>query len=200
MDIIYECAARFVILKDYEYIFTLAKNRKITKLKLNFTPQDFFHIAGLQHLKDIAIPKNKPDILKNIIEKRKITDSLIQKSRFYNHPKSDLDINSRIHELLFLEEYLDTNNFIRIYNTRGISNPHSLIRADYIIESKFKVNSDIVYIFLRQREENPEYYCIVSFFKKGNITYGGDILYWMKKEKISHSSQVILYQHPDYKE
>lgn len=87
---------------------------------------------------------------------------------------------------------------IRIYSTRNMKYLHSNITADYIIESQFKDSQDIVYIFLKQREENPDVYCVISFFKKDNVTYSGDSLYWMLKEKISSNDCIILYQHPNY--
>lgn len=198
MDLIYECAAKFAIIEDYEYRFVVSKNRKTRELMVDFCDSDFFHLAGLHYLTDISIPKNRKEILKNIIEKKKITDTLLQKSRFFTNPEQDKNIKSRIEELRFLEEYLDTDNIIRIYNTRNLKYLNSNINADYIIESQFKGAKDVVYIFLREREENPDKYGVVSFFKKDNITYGGDSLYWMLKEKRSAKKSIILYQHPKY--
>lgn len=109
----------------------------------------------MNYLTDISIPQNRKDTLKNIIEKKKITDELLHKSRFYINSKPDKDIKSRIEELRFLEEYLDTNNIIRIYNTQNDKYIHSFIKADYLIESQLKGSMDIVYIFLKKREENP---------------------------------------------
>ena len=198
MDLIYECAAKFAIIEDYEYRFVVSKNRKTWELVVDFCDSDFFHLAGLQYLIDISIPKNRREILKNILEKKKITDTLLQKSRFFTNPEADKNIKSRIEELRFLEEYLDTDNIIKIYNTRNLKYLNSNINADYIIESRFKGAKDIVYIFLRERKENPDKYCVVSFFKKDNITYGGDSLYWMLKEKRSAEKSITLYQHPNY--
>ena len=41
---------------------------------------------------------------------------------------------------------------------------------------------------------------LISFFKKENIAYGGDILYWMMKTKhnIFTDKNIILYKHPNY--
>lgn len=72
MDIIYECAAKFVALENYEYKFVVSKNRKSWELRLNFCDSDFFHLAGLQYLTDINLPQNRKNVLKNIIEKKKL--------------------------------------------------------------------------------------------------------------------------------
>jgi hypothetical protein len=198
MDIIYECATKFVVLEEYEYRFVVSKNRKTKELFLNFKDSDFFHLAGLQYLTDISIPQNRKDTLKNIIENKIITDELLNKSRFYNKNHSDKNIKSRIEELRFLEEYLDTNNIIRIYNTQNMKYLQSMINADYIIESQFKNSPEIVYIFLKQREQDSKYLCPISFFKKEKITYSGDLLYWMLKEKIGKENSKILYKHDKY--
>lgn len=42
MDVIYECAAKFIALENYEYRFVVSKNRKSWELKLNFYDSDFF--------------------------------------------------------------------------------------------------------------------------------------------------------------
>jgi len=73
MDLIYECAAKFILLEQYEYKFIVSKNRKTWGIILNFCDSDFFHLAGLHYLTDISIPRNRKETLKNIIEKKKIT-------------------------------------------------------------------------------------------------------------------------------
>lgn len=198
MDLIYECATKFVLLERYEYRFVVSKKRKTKEIFLNFRDSDFFHLAGLHHLTDISIPRNRKDTLKNIIEKRKITDSLLYRSRFFINSESDKDIKSRVEEMCFLEEYLDTDNLIRIYSTENMKHFHSNIDADYIIESRLPMTREVVYIFLKQREESPLMYWAVSFFKKGTVTYGGEALYWMLKEKRDLNQCITLYRHPEY--
>jgi len=198
MDKIYECAAKFVALESHEYRFVVSAKRKSRMLRLNFCDSDFFHLAGFQYLSDISIPQNRQNTIKDIIDKKCITDELLGKSRFYKNPKTDKDIKSRIEELRFLEEYLDVENMIRIFNLRNDKHIQSMIEADYVIESKFKRSKESVYIFLRLRKEDPEHLCVASFFKKGTVTYGGEKLYWMLKEKISIKGSVVLYQHPNY--
>lgn len=198
MNIIYECAAKFIALENCEYRFVVSQKRKSREIFLNFRDSDFFHLAGLHYLTDINIPQNRQTTLKNIIEKGIITDNLLHKSRFYQSSNPHRDIKSRIEELRFLEEYLDTDNLIRIYNTKNDKYLQSHIRADYLIESQFKGSKDTVYIFLKKRNATSNYFCIVSFFKKGTVTYGGDKLYWMLKEKIKSTGSVILYRHNTY--
>ena len=198
MDIICECAENYNKLKKNIYRFVVSKNRKTWEIKLNFEDKDFYHLAGFHYLTDISIPKSRKNTLKEIINKRRITDELLYKSKLFESPESNKNIRTRIEELRFLEEYLDVENYIRIYNTRNDKYLHSSIDSDYIIESRLKDKNYSVYIFLKKRRESPEYLCVNSFFKKENITYGGDNLYWMLKKKITDTECQIIYKHPDY--
>lgn len=198
MDLIYECAAKFVLLERYKYRFVVSKKRKTKEIFLDFRDSDFFHLAGLHHLTDISIPRNRKETLKNIIERKKITDTILYRSRFFVNSESDMDIKSRIEELRFLEEYLDTDNLIRIYSTENMKYLQSYINAEYIIESQLQGAREVVYIFLKQRQEDSATYCVASFFKKGTVVYGGESLYWMLKEKKDSNGCITLYRHPDY--
>jgi hypothetical protein len=199
MDKIYEAAAKYVALSNYEYEFVLSQNRRCRKIKISFHDEDFYHLAGLQYVREIDIPRNRKKTLDDIVIKHKITDDILMKSSSYQNPLPDKDIKSRIDLLRFLEEYIDTDNIIRIFNTRNSAKLSSQINADYIIESQLKGDPNVVYIFLKHRIEEPDYCCVVSFFKKGNAVYGGDILYWMRKTKILGDEVKVLYQHKDFK-
>lgn len=195
MDMILECAENYSLLLTCSYRFIVSKNRKTQEIKLNFAESDFFHLAGFQYLTDISIPRNRKNTLKYIFD-GKITDIFLQKSRFFQSSQSNKNIRSRIEELRFLEKYLDTDNIIRIYSTRNIRHLYSMIDAEYMIESRLQGNT--VYIFLKKRKEDEEHFCIVSFFKKENVTYGGDLLYWMLKEKITASETILLYRNKNF--
>lgn len=199
MSIIYDAAAKYVILEEFEYRFVISQKRKIQTIHLNFLDTDFFHIAGLQYLTDVVIPQDRKQTLKEIIFKHTITDKIISKSIHYITPNKEKDISARMKELRFLEEYLDTDNFIKIYNTRNTRGLSSVIQADYLIESCLKNTNNTVYIFIRRRDEDSEHFGIVSFFKKNDIVYGGDKVFWMEKTKISSNCEKTLYIHPNYK-
>lgn len=194
MDILYDAAAKFIALEQFEYHFVVSQKKKLHTINLNFIDTDFFHIAGLHYLNDIVISQDRTQTMNEILIKHTISEQTISKSIHYVNK----GIKNRLEELRFLEEYLDTNNFIKIFNVRNQKGMSSIIKADYLIESRFKNSSDTVYIFIRQREETPEYYCLVSFFKKDTVAYGGDKVYWMKKLKHSDDIEKILYINPKY--
>lgn len=185
---------------NVKYEFHVSDKRKIKKLLLSFSQKEFFHLAGLQYLKDIALPKNRNTTIQDILDK-KITDELLEKSKYYvNSLKEEKNIRDRICELQYLEQYLDTNNIIKIFSVKDTPFLYSDINADYVIESSLIQRSKTVYIFLKERKEQQGVYCIVSFFAKKNLTYGGFKLYWMLKRKFMLGQSVTLYQHDNYKE
>lgn len=183
-----------------KYEFHVSDKRKIRKIILNFSKKEFFHLAGLQYLKDVALPKNRNTTIQDVLDK-KITDELLEKSKFYmNSSKEEKNIHDRICELQYLEQYLDTNNIIKIFSVKDTPFFHSDINADYVIESSLIQRGKTVYIFLKERKEQQSVYCLVSFFVKKNLTYGGSKLYWMLKRKFMQGKSITLYQHDNYKE
>lgn len=198
MDVIYECGTSFEKLIGTTYQCIVSKKRNTFSFTIDFSPTDFYHLAGFEYLADIDIPKNRSNTI-CYIKKGKITDALLAKSKYFTHDTiTNRNIQSRISELRFLEEYLDVDNMINIYNTRDGSNKNSLIKADYVIQSRRQNSYTDVYIFLRQREESDNY-LIVSFFVKGAIIYSGEKLYWMLKQKTRQGNTVVLFQHPNYR-
>ena len=201
MDMITECAREFRALLEVRYFFVVSKNRKTIDFELDFRETDFYHLCGLQHLKDIAIAKDKGKTL-SLVEQGLITDDLLSKSSFYRDLSfnENSDIESRISEGRFLQQYLETDNIIRIFHLHNTKWITSQIRAEYVIKSKLKNSPTYVFIFLRKRDESNTY-GIVSFFKMKNNDYGGDRLYWMlKKRRNTDGKETVLFRHPNFKE
>ena len=185
---------------NIRYEFHVSEKRKIKKMILDFSQKDFFHLAGFQHLTDIALPRNRNITIRDILA-GKITDQILSKSIHYaNTIKDEKNIRDRICELQYLEEYLDTNNVIKIFSIKDTPFLSSDIVADYVIESSIFKRNKTVYIFLKERSEKLGIYCVVSFFVKKRITYGGQKLYWMLKKKVVQEQATILYRHKNYRE
>ncbi|MCM1540155.1 MAG: PBECR4 domain-containing protein [Blautia sp.] len=153
MDKIQECAMCFQhLVNTTSYIFH-AVNRRVHVIRLDFKASDFYHLTGLQYLTDIDIPKNKKNTISWILDKRRpVTDDYLAKSAFYKgKPDDEKDIENRIANLRFLEQYLDEDNMIRMYSPKDGPPNSSLIKCDYIIESQLQKSHTIVYIFLKHR-------------------------------------------------
>lgn len=200
MDKIQECAVNFSkLINTTSYVFHLA-NRNVRVVSLDFNKKDFYHLAGLQYLSDINIPKDRKNTISWILNKKDpVTDDYLAQSEFYKGKSNDeKDIENRISNLRFLEQYLDENNIIRIYSPKVGPKNNSFIRCDYIIESCLKGGTATVYIFLKHRSGADSPCTIISFGVKKNVSYGGQKLYWMIKDKIVNGVRQTLYQNPKY--
>lgn len=200
MDKIQEAAAHFLnLVNTTSYVFHLA-NKNVRVVSLNFTSRDFHHLAGLQYLTDISIPRDKKNTLSWILNKDyPITDGYLAQSNFYKgKPNDEKDVESRIAQLRFLEQYLDENNIIRIYSPKDGPQNNSFIKCDYIIESQLPSSPTTVYIFLKHRAGIGSPCAIISFGVKRNVAYGGQNLYWMLKDKIVNGVRKTIFHHPQY--
>lgn len=198
MDKISECASSFKKLCDVSYKFIVSFQRKTREINLNFQESDFFHLAGLQYISDLAIPKNRKITIYNILKKKCITDEMLGKSKHFCNKNSEIDVKSRIEELCYLEDYLDSENIIKIFSIKDDVYLNSKIDAEYLIESKLKNRHVSVYIFLTRRKESEDFYCVKSFFVKKKIVYSGNAMYWMYKEKIMNGISNVLFKHKDF--
>ncbi|MBO5450894.1 MAG: hypothetical protein J6A11_05035 [Lachnospiraceae bacterium] len=195
MEKIQECAHNFLhLVSTTKYVFHVAK-RGVKVLILDFELKDFHHLAGLKYLDDINIPKDKKKTIDWILsEQSPITDAYLASSKHYKGKVSDeKNVEERISEFRYIEQYLDVDNFIRIYSPKDGPQNNSMIRCDYIIESKLKHSNKVVYIFIKHRKGLESPCCIVSFGVKKNTAYGGQNLYWMLKDKIVSGNRITIY-------
>ena len=193
MDIIYECGKNYTDLLDMKYHFTISVNRKTRQLTIDFQTEDFRHASGLHYVDDITIENNPSKVISSILD-NEITDEILNKSNKYKATSNvSGSIKERISEMRYLESYLDSSDFIRIYQMQDFG---SMIDADYFIEASNFNRQSTVYIFIRKREENDNY-VMVSFFKK-HSTYKGKTTYWMKKVKEKNGVLTELYKHQNY--
>lgn len=171
MDKIYECANNFNHILKTKYLFTIVSRRKLKKLVLDFETKDFRHIPGLHYVDDISIENNPSKLIQAVLE-GSVTDEILEKSNKYiKTSREGGSIKERVQELCYLEEYLDTSDFIRIFEMQDFG---SLIKADYFIEASISQRHTTVYIFIRKRQENDNY-VVVSFFKKSTVYRGSSV-------------------------
>ncbi|MGL5085882.1 MAG: PBECR4 domain-containing protein, partial [Clostridium sp.] len=80
MDKLLECAKAFESLFLKQYKIVIAKKGKETSLILTFDKKDFYHLVGLQKLKDLAYLKKDRGIIFDKILSNEITYEKISKS------------------------------------------------------------------------------------------------------------------------
>jgi len=123
----------------------------------------------------------------------------LAQSCFYKGKQNDeKDVEKRISEFRFIEEYLDSNNIVYIYSPHNAPKNNSLISCDYIIESKLPNKNTTVYIFIKRRQSNSNLFQIISFGVKKRVSYGGIYTYVMLKDKIVNEVRKTLFKHKKY--
>ena len=155
---------------------------------------------GLQYLHDIVIPKNTKKTIEWILdETNPITDEyLAMDSEYKGKSNQERDVELRISEFRFLEEYLDVENIVYIYSPKDAPYKGSIIPCDYIIESYLQSRKRTVFIFLKHRSGKDSPCRIISFGVKKNVQYGGIHNYVMIKDKIKNGVRVNIFKHPRY--
>ena len=184
------------LIQNYRFDLRISCHKKLVKMILDFRQNDFHHIAGLQYVDDIDIPKNGKKLFEEI-EAGNISDEYLQKSPSYYYVQdSYANVHDRIYSLRYLKAHLENKNVICEY-IKG-NNRYSSIKADYVIKSTLKENT--AYIFLRKRSRE-ETYCISSFFNP-LTEYLGNRAYWLYKARIDivKGETDVLYQSKSYEE
>lgn len=67
------------LIQNYRFDLRISCHKKLVKMILDFRQNDFHHIAGLQYVDDIDIPKNGKKLFEEI-EAGNISDEYLQKS------------------------------------------------------------------------------------------------------------------------
>lgn len=202
-DILYDAAFEYNKLKDTAYEIILGRKNVSYRLLLCFPPEAFYHLAGLQHLKDITFPStNKERIFKEIL-KKKITYKTIQKSIFLD----EYYIQERVANLPLLEKILDSNSVTYLINKKEYMK-YTTIKADYLFEYKDS-DVDIFYLFsvlVRNSSHFKDECKGCSFFKKHETDYtrgtSKTVILMINKilnYKKENETIEIRYENPAYK-
>lgn len=169
-------------LLDVEYQILLGKKNTNITLSVTFDETHFFHLAGLQYLKDRArhFNESRKSIFRKIL-KGSISKKQLESSQFYPQ------IKSRIECLAFLEQIMDSNETIFKYNPRLES--FSAIQADFLLKNG--INSRNIFTFLSENKSSGKYFCR-SFFPQTDKDYSIGQTNWklLYKKKIQKSTQV----------
>jgi len=178
-DALYDCAKSFNESIRYNYIFDVARNNKKIVINLSCLEEEFTHVVGLDHLKDIAMfsshnAKIKSSAFQRILS-HEISFSDISRSKFFNqkipgtynlYTQSEYTIGERIMSLQNIEKILDESYKGKLYkwsNVRArIQMPdgrirHTNISGDYMlaIPSKEKSN-ETIYLFMYKNKTGKE--------------------------------------------
>lgn len=197
-DLLYQAAIEYGKLKNIIYRIVIGRKGKAYTLMLHFPKESFFHLAGLQHLKDITFPStNKERIYKEIL-KGQITIEDIKKSVFYE----EWFIEERLSNLHLLQDMFNSNSITYLIHNKMYVK-YTTIRADYLCVQN--TEQGIIYLFSVIERKSPRYVnecrgC--SFFKKHDTDYtnGTSKTTTLLIEKHINDRIETVYRNPSYKE
>ena len=180
----------FSKLLDIEYQFVLGRKDKTVSLTIEFQKYHFFHLAGLQYLKDLSrlfIPAEK---IYNQIESGQLPVSYIESSNNYNY------IKGRVEYLPSLEYIFNSNDTIFKYNPE--LQAFSVIEADFLLRNE--INKVPIFVFL-SKDKNEKYFC-KTFFPQEKKDYTERQIKWtvLFKKKIvkSTNTETVLYKNKNF--
>ena len=190
MSNIVDAQNAFAKLLDIEYQFVLGRKDKTVSLTIEFQKYHFFHLAGLQYLKDLPRLKIPAEEVYNQIESGQVSVNYIESSNNYNY------IKGRIEYLPSLEYIFDSNDTIFKYNPE--LQAFSVIEADFLLRNE--INKVPIFVFL-SKGKNEKYFC-KTFFPQGKKDYTERQTKWtvLFKKKIvkSTNTETVLYKNKNF--
>ena len=187
MGDILTAAKSYTNLLDIEYQIILGKKNKNITFSIFFEEVHFFHLSGLQYLKDLSrvLTESREQIFRKIL-RGTLTVQQIESSQYYS------EIKDRIEYLAFLEQIIDSNRTVFKYNPK--LEAFSAIQADFLLKNEVQTRN--VFAFLSQEKSNGKYFCR-SFFPQIDKDYSIGQTNWtlLYKKKIQKSTgqETVLY-------
>ena len=185
MDSLKAAATAFERLLPVRYKIILGRKRRLTELEIGFDKTDFFHLAGLQYLKDLPQLKAKRNILFDEVLNGTIAFDTVRSSAFFNA------VEQRIIDLSVIESILDRNDLIFKY-TKDRST-FSNISAEYFLKTPLGERTN--YIFIDSPDGGKLKYC-KSFFcnDTNNYSFNQVSMTLLYKEKCNLSTGESIVQ------
>lgn len=196
LDLLNKALEAFQELLNIQYNITVARKNNKYLLNLVVLERNFYHMAGLKYLSDVALAIETPNFYSSIVvggdESENIKNQLVESRHFEK-------IVGRLYALIDLRDnfYNAKDNKHYKFVGKGYGN-YTSIEYDYIIESEYK--STVYYYFLRydEKSENSNQCVIVSLFTKGiaDLTKGQARLTLLEKVEINKNTNktTLIYR------
>jgi len=178
MSLFSDCIESFKKLLNIEYEIVLGRKSEKVTLKIKFEKTHFFHLVGLQHLKDLSkLLTGNREKLFDKFDNGLIKSEIIEKSKLYPQ------IKNRLKYFPLLEQFIDSNDTIFKFNSK--TEGFSLIQFDYLMKNGHE--SYKIFIFLSK--DSDEKFFGRSFFAEDKKDYSFGQTNWtlLKKTKITKS-------------
>lgn len=139
MDLLYEAAVAWNKLLQYRYEIICGKSNRLYPIVLDFAANEFYHLAGFPHAKDIVLPirVSQPKMLSKVLD-LKITEPMLVKSSNY-----EKIIKRKLIAIIQLEQLLNRPCQVYMYNPRKLPF-YTDIKGKYLLVD---AQTQVVFLF-----------------------------------------------------
>ncbi|MBD9365110.1 hypothetical protein IAP91_06600 [Leuconostoc mesenteroides] len=172
------------------YTFTVGRKNKTKRIVIDFTNDEFRHLAGFQYLTDVEFPSRKSENIFFLTRDNTDFQETILASTMYSK------IEERITHLAHLDWVLSHPDDIVVWSpTRA--KMYSKLKADYLISRKHEGKYDIFGI-----EKGNKNYHGVTFMVEETDKYINGQTKWfiLKIERSTKVTSEILFVSPSFRE
>ena len=193
MGLLRNAASAWVALNNVQYKIVLGRANKLSDaITLDFSPDDFPHLAGLQHAKDVDFGLSKSEIYGGKFVHKVLSpsfdDTKIEKAEQW--PR----ISGRLSGIIAIEDVLDSEFLICQFDRRRV--PHNCnIRAKYVLKNP---RSGITF-FVFLDKDTRRWFCKSIFqLNVADYTVNQAKMTVLEKVKIVDGKTVFSYTHPKF--
>lgn len=158
MDLLNNAATAWNTLLQYQYHIICGKSKKVYPITLCFNAQEFYHMAGFPHIKDIVFPIqfSQSQMLSKVLDGT-ITQNLISKSINY------YKIVKKLSAIIFLEQLLNSCSEVYMYNPSRLPF-YTKIDAKYLLVDSA---TNVVFLFTDTEDCGNTYFPRSTFIMDG---------------------------------
>ncbi len=195
MGLLYDAAVTWNGLQNTTYYLLLGRaGKRFAPVTLDFLPEDFPHLAGMQYANDVDFNISRTerfgDKLVTKVINKDFDDTLIEKAENWSRR-----IEGRLRSILALEDTLDSDFLIYRFDSQKVKGS-SRIDAEYVIKDK---QTNFTFFVFVDEKDSCRWYCKSIFpYESVDYTSGQSRLTVLKKQKCISGTLVIDYTHKNY--
>lgn len=198
MDALQQCTERYAKLCNYAYECVVGRKSRAFSLRFTFSPYEYHHLSGLQHLEHPKLRRNSERVMKEVLSGN-ITLEMLQNAANWEAEKENA--LSRMEALAQLETLMDEFTILFDFSKEKLLKAEPAIRtqidADYLV--KFQLQSGMTFFF---SIKNRDTYCGCSLFTNNTLDYSAKqtkyIVLEKKKIDLRTGEEKLLYRSGSY--
>ena len=155
MDLLYDAAVAWSKLLPYRYDIICGKSKKLYPISLEFKEEEFYHLAGFPHIKDIVFPVrfSQRAMLRKVLDGT-ITEQMISVSEGY-----EKTVKSKLLAIIQLEQLLNNCAKVYIFDSKRLGF-YTKIKAKYLLVDE---QNRVVFLFTDTMDAGKTYFSRSTF-------------------------------------